>query len=115
MTAGLLSSDLHRAAVVVLTGTPSQIEWAERIRGLVAAEFDRVAAAFETVAAGQSLPARIDTHSILAILDEKRHEVMAHSSAGYFIREWQELNDQVRVLIAQDPRYQAIKAQRKIK
>jgi hypothetical protein len=37
---------------------------------------------------------------------------MANQRAGYFIREWQELSDQVRQMIAKDPRYQAIKDQR---
>ena len=37
---------------------------------------------------------------------------MAKDRAGYFIHDWQELRDQVRQLIIQDPRYQAIKAKR---
>ena len=35
---------------------------------------------------------------------------MAQDQAGYFIREWQELRDQVRQLIMQDSRYQAMRA-----
>ena len=86
-----------------MTGTPSQIEWAEQIRPRVNAEFDRVAVA---------LRGRANTAEILEILEEQRAEVMANQSAGYFIREWQELTDQVRKAIASDPRYQAIRLRR---
>jgi hypothetical protein len=55
---------------------------------------------------------RLDTHAVIAILEEKRVEVMAKDQAGYFIRQWQELKDQVRQMISQDSRYQAIKANR---
>jgi hypothetical protein len=93
-----------------MTGTPGQIEWAEQIRLRVSAEFDRVAKAFKTVAGNQAEQARMETNAVIAILEEKRGEVMAKDRAGYFIRDWQELRDQVRQMIAQDPRYQAIKA-----
>ncbi len=95
-----------------LTGTPSQIEWAELIRPRVNAEFARVAKAFGAVAAHQTDANRLETLTILAILEEKRSEVMANAEAGYFIRYWQELSDQVRQIIARDPRYKAIKANR---
>ena len=95
-----------------MTGTPSQIEWAERIKPQVSAEFDRVAAAFQAVAGNQSEPARARTQVILAILEEKRAEVMAREQAGYFIHDWQELTDQVRKMIAQDSRYPAHDAHR---
>ena len=94
----------------MLTGTPSQIEWAEQIKPRVNAEFDRVAKAFAAVAAKQREPARTDTQAVIAILEEKRAEVMAKDQAGYFIRDWQELSDQVRRMLSQDSRYQAIKA-----
>jgi hypothetical protein len=55
---------------------------------------------------------RLDTRAVIAILEEKRVEVMAKDQAGYFIRQWQELKDQVRQMISQDSRYQAIKANR---
>ncbi len=95
-----------------MTGTPSQIEWAEQIRPRVTAEFDRVAKAFEAVARTQSDEARTDTLAIISILEEKRVEVMARNEAGYFIRDWQELKDQVRHMISQDARYHTIKAGR---
>jgi len=93
-----------------MTGTMSQVEWAEQIKPRVGAEFDRVAKAFKAAASKQSAQDRIDTQATIAILEEKRAEVMAKDQAGYFIREWQELNDQVRQMIGQDSRYQAIKA-----
>lgn len=95
-----------------MTGTSSQIEWAEEIRPRVNAEFDRVANAFRAVARNQSGQDRNDTHAILAILEEKRAQVLARDEAGYYIRDWQELKDQVRQMIAQDSRYQTIKAGR---
>jgi hypothetical protein len=96
-----------------MTGTASQIEWAEQIRPRVDAEFDRVSKAFQAVADRQSDEDRTDTRAIVAILEEKRAEVMAKDQAGYFIRDWQELNDQVRQMISQDSGYQAIQASRK--
>lgn len=95
-----------------MTGTPNQIEWAEQIKPRVNAEFDRVAKALQAVACNQEEQDPTDTQAIIAILEEKRVEVMAKDQAGYFIRDWQELRDQVRQMIARDPRYQAIKANR---
>ena len=96
-----------------MTGTVSQIEWEEQIRPRVNVEFDHVARAFQAVADRQSNEDRTDTRAIIAILEEKRAEVMAKDRAGYFIRDWQELKDQVRQMIAQDSRYQAIQASRR--
>src|SRR5689334_15328191 len=93
-----------------MTGTPSQIEWAENIKPRVNAEFDRVARAFEATASTHGDENRLEIFAVIAILEEKRAEVMAQDRAGYFIREWQELKDQVRQMIAHDSRYQAIKA-----
>ena len=92
-----------------LTGTANQVEWAERIKCQVNAEFDRVAASFRSIAAKQSDAKRSDTEDVLAILEDKRAEVMSHNEAGYFIRDWQEISDQVRRMIFQDTRYQEIK------
>jgi hypothetical protein len=97
---------------ITLTGTPSQVEWAEQIRPAVAREFDRVADVFHAQMALQAGETQSDTRTILAILEQKRVETMANQQAGYFIRDWRELSDQVRQLIAKDPRYQAIKDQR---
>src|SRR5712691_796462 len=96
----------------ILTGTPSQIEWAEQIKPRVSAEFDRVSKALKAAASKQAEQNRMDTQAVIAILEEKRVEVMAKDQAGYFIRDWQELRDQVRQMIGQDSRYQAIKLNR---
>jgi len=93
-----------------MTGTASQIEWAERIRAQVGEEFDRVARTLRAVALRQGRVKRAGTEAILGILEEKRAVVMARQQAGYFIREWQEIGDQVRKLMADDVRVLAIKA-----
>jgi hypothetical protein len=92
-----------------MIGTVSQVEWAERIKAQVSAEFDRVAKTLESVARKQCAHDQLNTRAIIAILEEKRIEVMAKDHAGYFIREWQELRDQVRTIILRDSRYEAIK------
>jgi hypothetical protein len=95
-----------------MTGTPNQIEWAEEIKPRVGAEFDRVAKAFEVVALHQKPAARAQTEATIALLREKQKEVMAREDAGYFIKEWQELTDQVRQMLWRDPRYQELRSQR---
>jgi hypothetical protein len=95
---------------VQLTGTVSQVEWAERIRSQVNTEFDRVAASFREVAVKQQGAKRAATEAIIAILEDKRAEILSKEQAGYFIRDWQEIDDQVRQMIANDPRYREIKA-----
>lgn len=92
-----------------LIGTANQIEWAERIRGRVNDEFDRVAATFYAVAAKQDPEAKTDTLAIISILEDKRTEVMRRDQAGYFIHDWQEITDQVRQMIFHDMRYAAIR------
>lgn len=92
-----------------LIGTPNQIEWAEQIRSTVAQEFDRVAKVFQAQASIQTGEKQAETRTIIAILEQKRAETLSIPSAGYFIREWRELNDQVRQMITKDPRYQAVK------
>jgi hypothetical protein len=95
-----------------MTGTAGQIEWAVEIRTRANAEFDRVALALREVARTQTETDRIDTADILAILEDKRAEVMANDRAGYFIVEWQEMRDQVRQLLGKDPRYEVIKSRK---
>ncbi len=90
-------------------GTESQIEWAERIKPLVSAEFDRVAETLEAVARRQPIPDRLETRAVIAILEEKRREVLGRSEAGYFIKNWQELTDQIQRLIRDDSRFAAIR------
>ncbi len=100
------------APAIPMSGTENQVEWAERIRRVANDEFDRVARAFRSVAARQSVRARADTEAIIAILEEKRAEVMRREEAGYFIHDWQEVGDQVRQMIFHDARYQLIKSRR---
>ena len=97
---------------IELTGTPNQVEWAEQIRLTVSREFDRVAAAFQSRIDRQTVPQQAETRVVIAIIEQKRTETMANTQAGYFIRDWQELSDQVRRMISQDPRYQEIRDQR---
>jgi len=93
-----------------LRGTENQVEWALRIKRQVKEEFDRVVAVFRSVADRQTGGRLTETVTIIAILEEKRSEAMAREDAGYFIRGWQEIGDQVRQLIFADARYQAIKS-----
>jgi len=95
-----------------MSGTPAQVEWAERIKRQVNAEFDSVAASFRAVAGKQAGGKRADTEAIIAILEDKRTEVLSREQAGYFIHDWQEIRDQVRQMIFHDARYQAIKDRR---
>ena len=97
---------------ISMSGTANQVEWAERIRRQVNDEFDRVAAAFQSIADKQNDDRGADTKAIIAILEDKRAEVMSRDQAGYFIRNWQETGDRVRQMIFQDSRYQAIKSKR---
>jgi len=92
-----------------MTGSVDQIEWAERIRAQVNGEFDRVAKALQAAALKQSEQDRLNTYEMMLILEEKRGEVLSNKRAGYFIHDWQELRDQVRKMIMNDPRYKAIK------
>ena len=73
-------------------------------------EFDRVATSFRSIAHRQDARKRSDTEAIIAILEDKRAEVLSREQAGYFIRDWQEISDQVRQMIVQDARYQAIRS-----
>ena len=93
------------ATNTILVGTPNQIEGAEQIRDRVHKEFDRVGTILKSVAAKQVGWDQTDTLKLVAILDEKYHHVMSNDRAGYFIHDWQELGNQVREMIVNDPRY----------
>lgn len=97
-------------AARTLSGSASQVEWAERIRSRVDAEFDRVAASFRAIAGKQSSGRQADTAAVIAILEAKRDEVMNREQAGYFIHDWQDISDQVRRMIFQDAAYPDIRA-----
>lgn len=96
-----------------MTGTINQVDWATRIRHQVRAEFDRVSTSFRSIAKRQTGDRRGDTLAIIAILEEKRDQVLSRRDAGYFICDWWETGDRVRQLIFDDPRYQAIKNSRR--
>lgn len=98
-----------------MTGSASQIEWAERIKPKVEAEFDRVVRVFQTLGTTQRELDRSDSQAIVAIVEDIRGTVLANDHAGYYIRIWQELKDQVRHMVSQDPRYQAIRASRELR
>ena len=83
-----------------MTGTSSRIAWAEQIKQRVSAEFDRVAKALTTAAGDRRPQVQTDTRAVIVILEEKRAEVLAKNEPGYFIRDWQELSDQVRAIKA---------------
>lgn len=95
-----------------IIGTVNQVEWAGRIISRINDEFNRVSRSFRDVACKQNAAKRADTEAIIAILEDKRAEVMSKEQAGYFIHGWQEIGDQVRRMIFQDPRYAAIRARR---
>ena len=97
-----------------MTGTANQIEWAEQIKLRVSAEFDRVSRALAGAARKQTEENRVDTLAVIAILEDKRAAVMGKDEAGYFIHDWRELSDQVRQMIAQDPRYKNIKINKEL-
>jgi hypothetical protein len=61
-------------------------------------------------ASGQDAEAKAHTQAIIAMLEDKRTEVMRREQAGYFIHDWQEITSQVRQLIFHDARYAAIRA-----
>jgi|ERR1041384_248620 len=98
-----------------MTGTPNQIELAEQIKSRTDAEFNRVLEAFRAVGEIQTGQDRLDTFAIIQILEEKRTEVMVIGTAGSFIHTWGESDGQVRQMIIQDVRYQAIQTSRKIR
>ena len=96
-----------------MTGTDNQNKWAELIKKSVHSEFDRVTNALRQAAERQRGQDQLDTLAIIAILEEKRTETLANENAGYFIRVWAELSDQVRKLLTEDPRYKAKDVERR--
>lgn len=97
---------------VALTGSLAQIELAQRIRITVREEFDRVSDALLVATRRQSPANRLDAEAVIAILEEELTEVMSINRAGYFIREWLEINGRVRKMLAGDARYTAVRATR---
>jgi hypothetical protein len=104
--------DRSGISAVRLTGTAAQVEWAERIKRRVNDQFDRLAVSFRLVADREINDKRAETEAIIAILEDKRAEVMSRQEAGYFIQDWQEIGDRVGKMIVRDPRYRAIRCNR---
>ena len=92
-----------------MTGTPNQVEWAKEIKRSIRAEFDRVRSVFEKHALSTCAETRSQIQALIEILEEHQQTVLGNEDAGYFIHEWQEITDQVRLLILRDARYQEIK------
>jgi hypothetical protein len=109
---GGAASNRSGIPAVRLTGTAVQVEWAERIKRRVNDRFDRVAASFRLVAEREIEDKRAETEEIIAILEDKRAEVMSRQDAGYFIYDWQEIGDRVGKMIVRDPCYRAIRCNR---
>jgi hypothetical protein len=95
-----------------MTGTPNQVELATLIKSKVADDFDRVATVLRKAAERQSEDFRTETLALIAILEEKRAEVLMNVRAGDFIRDWQEMSGKVGPMLAGDPRYQTIRTAR---
>ena len=67
---------------------------------------------FALLLLGNMAPKRARTEAILTMLEDKRQAVMSRTEAGYFIRDWQEISDQVRQMIAGDSKYPALNVAR---
>ena len=85
-------------------GVPSSWDWRS--------PSDPVAKALQALAGMPAAQDRMDIQAVIVVPEEKRTEVRTKDQAGYFIRVWRKLRDQVRKLIGKDSRYQAIKAER---
>ena len=85
-------------------GVPSSWDWRS--------SSDPVAKALRAPAGMSAAQDRMDIQAVIVVLKEKSTKVRTKDQAGYFIRVWRELRNQVRKMIGQDSRYQAIKAKR---
>jgi uncharacterized protein YheU (UPF0270 family) len=85
-------------------GVPSSVDWWSPC--------DPVAKALQALAGMSAAQDRTDTQAVIVVLEEKRTEVRTKDQAGYLIRVWRELRNQVRKMMGQDSRYPAIKAKR---
>ena len=56
--------------------------------------------------ASQSVPGQRP----ISYLEDKRRGVMSRTEAGYFIRDWQDISNQVRQMVSNDARYQQLQA-----
>lgn len=60
------------AAAKRIIGTANQVDWAERIKRQVSAEFDRVLKALESVASKHAGQIRRETLTTIAVLEDER-------------------------------------------
>lgn len=73
-------------------------------------EFDRVTASLRSIAARQQRHRHADTVAIIALLEEKRAEVMREQPLRWGIHDRRSFGDQIREWVLADARYQAITA-----
>jgi hypothetical protein len=99
----------------MMIGSVDQVKQAERIKVRVNAEFDRIATALGTSAAKKTGQDQTDMQAVIAILEEKRSEIMGKGQADYFIHNWRGELSRIRELIAQDTRYRAINTRKAIR
>ena len=98
-----------------MIGNEDQIERAEKIKVRLNNEFDRIATALASSAAKQTGQDKSDVEAVIVILEEKRAEILSKGQADYYINNWRELNDRVRILISQDVRYLAINTRKALR
>lgn len=101
--------------LILITGSPAQMEWAARIRQRVSAEFIRVAASLAAEARHDHHDQQLDSDDIARIIEEKRVQTLVHWEAAYFIHEWQQITSQVQELIMADHNYEAIVIRRRLR
>ena len=75
-------------------GIPSSLDWRPPP--------DPVAKALQASVGMSGAQDRMDAHAVVVVLEKKCTEVRTKDQAGYFIRVWRELRDQVRDMIGQD-------------
>lgn len=102
---------LSPLGVRAISMNANQVEWAERIKRQVNEESIAWRGHSARSPVNRVMP-RALIPKRLSILEEKRAEVMRREQAGCFIHDWQEISDQVRQMIFNDVRYQAIKTNR---
>lgn len=95
-----------------MNAAPNHPERTADLKARVNAEFDRVAQSFHAAAQHQSGRERQDTAALLEILEEHRAAVLANTDLGYFLDNWSNPHEQVRRLLATDPRVVALRAAR---
>ncbi len=93
-----------------MNAAPNHPERTADLKARVNAEFDRVARSLHAAAQRQSGRERQDTAALLEILEEHRSAVLANSDLAYFLEHWAHPQDQVRRLLAADPRVAALRA-----